>query len=248
MIRALAWRLGLIVVLLGGGVLAAVEGKWGVGLAVHAGVVGFLLAGTLNPGSRLFGKVKRRVDRGIWLTIDDGPDPDTTPGILDLLEKRGARATFFVIGEKAERYPELVRGMLAGGHGVGNHTWSHPQGSFWCAGPWRTWREITRGQGVLEGIAQGGVRYFRAPVGHSNVFVHPVLEACGLELVGWSSRGFDAVEDSSGRILERIRRSAGEGGIVLAHEGTPIAIGVVAGILDLAEEMGWEVVIPGGTR
>jgi len=214
------------------------------GVGVHVVVVGVLLWGTLNPRSGLFGEIQTRSNSdGIWLTFDDGPDPVGTPMILDLLKEEGVKATFFVIGEKAHRHPELIRRIYEEGHEVGNHTWSHPQASFWCAGPWRTRREIVRCQRCIEGILGEVPRVFRAPVGHHNVFVHPVIRENGLKLVGWSSRGFDGVSGDVTDVLGRIKETMEPGGIVLVHEGTLIVAEVTSALIAYARENGWEFIV-----
>lgn len=244
MILAQTWRVLLIVLLLGGGIFAAVTGHFLIGLGMHALIIGFLLAGTLNPSSRLFGPLQTHCHKGIWLTLDDGPHPTDTPAILDLLDQHGAKATFFVIGEKAAQYPELIREIHRRGHQLGNHSWSHPRWSFWSLGPVATCREIRKCQRVIKEITGEAPVVFRAPVGHSNFFVHPVLKREGLRLVGWSSRGFDGGGYALAEVTQRIRETARDGGIVLAHEGTPIAREVVVAILALAKENGWAVTIP----
>jgi peptidoglycan/xylan/chitin deacetylase (PgdA/CDA1 family) len=248
MIAQLAIRMLAIIVLFGGGIAAAFTGHIALGLALHTLVVGFLLAGTLNPSSRLFGPVQTRCESGIWLTIDDGPDPRDTPAILDLLDEHGAKATFFLIGEKAERQPDLVREIVRRGHQIGNHSWSHPQATFWCLGPIRTYREIARCQLALKTITGKAPSLFRAPVGHSNIFVHPVMERLGLRLVGWDSRGFDGVARPLAEVTAAIRNSATNGSIILAHEGSPIAREVIANILALAAENGWDLITPDASQ
>lgn len=244
MIVSLIWRLSLIVTMIGGGFWAMFSGYLILGMTMHGAMVGFLLVGTLGPASKIFGKVRTRGGKGIWLTLDDGPCPETTPEILDLLDKYGAKATFFLIGERVEKYPELVREIHRRGHGIGNHSWSHPRAFFWCLGPIRTWREITRCQSVLKEVTGVAPVWFRAPVGHYNFFVHPVLRREGLGLLSWSSRGFDGGGLSLEEVKHRILETADEGGIILAHEGTSYAADVVAFVLALAREKGWEVVIP----
>lgn len=241
---AQALRVLLISAMYGGGITAFTHGHTVAGISMHLILVGFLLAGTLNPSSRLFGPVRTRIGNGVWLTLDDGPDPLDTPAILDLLDRHGAKATFFVIGKKAEKHPELIREIARRGHQIGNHSYSHPRATFWCLSPRATCREIVKCQRAVESIIGQAPTVFRAPVGHSNFFVHPVLKSEGLELVGWSSRGFDGVAAPLADVLRRIRETAGEGGIILAHEATPIACEVVAGILAMGEENGWDFVIP----
>jgi len=164
--------------------------------------------------------------------------------ILKLLKKHGVKATFFVIGKKADEYPDLIRQIHAEGHQLGNHTWSHPQSTFWCAGPWRTQREIVRCQDSIKNIIGVAPKVFRAPVGHHNFFVHAVLKLCGLRLIGWSSRGFDGVSQNADEVVNRILKSLQPGGIVLAHEDSAIAEEVAEAILSQVHERGWSFVNP----
>jgi peptidoglycan/xylan/chitin deacetylase (PgdA/CDA1 family) len=156
--------------------------------------------------------------REVWLTIDDGPDEMDTPRILDLLDGHGARATFFVVGERAARHPELVSEIVRRGNEVGNHTQTHPVGSFWCASPGRVGMELDQCTAVL---AKAGVRprWFRAPAGIKNLFLGMALGRRGLACVGWSARGYDSVCRDPARVAARILRKIEPGAIVLMHEG-----------------------------
>ena len=147
MIPANIIRLATVLILYIGGIWLMLAGHFWLGTLLHLIVVAPVLYGTLNPHSALFGPIQRRPsDQRLWLTLDDGPDPIDTPVVLDLLRERGVKATFFAIGEKAQQHPELIKRIIAEGHQLGNHTQSHPQGSFWCLGPLRTSREIERCQ------------------------------------------------------------------------------------------------------
>src|SRR5262249_10022005 len=90
------------------------------------------------------------------LTFDDGPDPQWTPRVLDVLAARGARATFFLIGRRAAAAPDIVRAIADAGHEIANHTWSHS--SLWLCSPRRTELEIARGHGVLAELTGVGAR------------------------------------------------------------------------------------------
>lgn len=241
-----SWRCGVIVCLLLLGFFLMGMGFWLAGVVLHLGVMGPLLWGTLSPNARLFGPIQ--TDTGtddLWLTIDDGPDPVDTPALLKLLQKHRVKAIFFVIGDKAERYPELIQQIHDEGHEIGNHSWSHSQAWFWSHGPMRTRREIERCQQCVESITGVAPRVFRAPVGHHNVFVHEVLRRSNLRLVGWSSRGYDAVSTDAEEVTRRICGSMRPGAILLVHESTPIAEEVVEAILVHAEKQGWTFSIPG---
>ena len=188
--------------------------------------------GTLAPGSQIFGPVVRRLNhRGVWLTIDDGPDPATTPSLLDLLDEHHAMATFFVIGDKVRRHPELTREIVRRGHSLGNHSQSHPAASFWCAGPWRTRREILAGNAAIRHATGTTPVWFRAPVGHRNFFTHPVTLAAGLRVVGWSRRGFDGVSTDVSAITARLLDKLADGDVLVIHDATPVATQVLRGVL-----------------
>jgi peptidoglycan/xylan/chitin deacetylase (PgdA/CDA1 family) len=179
--------------------------------------------------------VVRTTDRpDILITIDDGPDPTDTPNLLDLLDRHQAKAIFFMIGEKIRAHPELAREVLRRGHEIGNHTLSHPQASFWGAGPLRTWREIAACQELIEEVTGVRPRWFRAPVGHRNWFTHPVTAALGLRVMAWNRRGYDAVGADVAKVLARIVPGMKAGDIVLLHEATPIAEVVLREVLERA--------------
>lgn len=188
--------------------------------------------GTLMPASEMFGPVAMRArGKGVLLTIDDGPDLHDTPVILDLLDRHAVKAVFFVIGEKVRAHPELARAIVARGHELGNHTLTHPQGSFWAAGPWRTRREIDGCNKAIREVTGVRPRWFRAPVGHRNFFTHPVTAELGLEVVAWSRRGFDTVAGDLGRIVPKLTEGSTDGDILLLHESTPIAAELMAAVL-----------------
>lgn len=228
----IAARTGLLVVahLLAVGIGFLVGWPWA--LLAGALIAACYCKAVLDPSCPWLGPVATRVPDGPLVTIDDGPDPHDTPLLLDLLDLHQRKAVFFLIGTKAAAHPELVREIVRRGHEIGNHTMHHPQASFWCAGPWRTRREIHDCQEVLEGIAGTTPRWFRAPVGHRNFFTHPVAAELGLEVMAWSRRGYDAVETDVRTILSRITQpELSTSDIVLLHESTPVATEVLAGVL-----------------
>jgi peptidoglycan/xylan/chitin deacetylase (PgdA/CDA1 family) len=154
----------------------------------------------------------------VWLTIDDGPSDDTR-AILDALDARGAKATFFVVASRARARPELVREIVRRGHWLGNHSASHPSAWFWALGPRRMAREIADAQAELQALAGVAPRWFRAVVGMANPFVAAPLARLGLARVAWSARGYDAVDGDAARVVARIERDLAPGAIVLLHEG-----------------------------
>lgn len=181
-----------------------------------------LLYATLTPNSQWFGPVMRSFETDkpeVWLTIDDGPSPTHTVAMLDLLDRFEARATFFVIGQRAEQYPHLVTEILARGHEIANHTYTHPSGSFWMAGPQRIGAEIDLCAELLRAAPDRPARFFRAPVGLKNVFVHPELDRRRLALIGWAVRGLDTVRRDPAQVARRIVSITKPGAIIVLHEG-----------------------------
>jgi|SRR5665213_68321 len=183
-----------------------------------------LLYGLLSPSSQLLLRGWTRFEPSgseVCLTIDDGPDEHDTPRLLDLLDRHGARAAFFVIGARAARHPELVAEMLRRGHEVGHHTQTHPAATFWCASPARLRAELDLG---LAALAQGGARprWFRAPVGIKNLFLGKALAKRDLSYVGWSLRTGDGVGRDPERIAARALRLVRPGDILLMHEGESV--------------------------
>lgn len=203
---------------------------------------------TLVPDSRLFSPVLRRLpvaDQRVWLTIDDGPSADTG-AMLDLLDAHAAQATFFVVGERARARPELLREIVRRGHGLGNHSATHPQAWFWALSPRRMRAEIARAQTTVRELAGVAPRWFRAVVGMANPFVSVVLRDEGLARVAWSARGFDAVSANSARVVARIERRLAPGAIVLLHEGAKHGRNVetLGLLLQRMDALGYRSVLP----
>ena len=186
--------------------------------------------------------------REVWLTIDDGPDPEDTPRLLELLAADDAHATFFVIGEIAARHPELIRSITAAGHEVAHHTYTHPLKAFWCASPARVGRELDTG---LEALGRAGVRprRFRPPAGIKNLWLASALRQRGLTCVGWSARGLERWPGDAETVAARATRGVAPGSILLLHEGPriPSAIRVegIRRVLGRLREQGYRCVIPG---
>jgi peptidoglycan/xylan/chitin deacetylase (PgdA/CDA1 family) len=154
--------------------------------------------------------------RRLALTFDDGPDPRHTPRVLDLLEARGVRATFFVVGARAARAGTLAREMAARGHELANHGWSHR--SLWCLGPAATEREVVACHEWLARETGRPPRFFRPPWGMVNQAAFGILARLGTPCVLWSLQpeGLRAV--APGEIARRVVRGAHPGAIVDLHD------------------------------
>jgi peptidoglycan/xylan/chitin deacetylase (PgdA/CDA1 family) len=183
----------------------------------------------------------------VWLTIDDGPDPASTPQVLELLRAREARATFFLVGDRVAQHPDLARRIAAEGHTIGNHTQTHPSANFWCASPARISAEIDRCVAALLLANAPFERFFRPPVGIRSPFLDPQLSARGMRLVLWSARGLEGAGGNLDAALARIARGIRPGAILLAHEAGPRAkerLEFVDRLLEHLASAGYRCVVP----
>jgi peptidoglycan/xylan/chitin deacetylase (PgdA/CDA1 family) len=181
----------------------------------------------------------------IAITIDDGPDPEITPKVLQILARYGARATFFLIGERAQRHPECVRACVAAGHGIENHSFRHAH-SFSLLGPGAMRREIERAQEALTQVSGTRPRFCRAPAGLRNPFLDPLLQRLQLQLASWTRRGFDTVNADADTVLQRLAGDLRAGDILLLHDGhaarnhadTPVILEVLPRLLEIVARQG----------
>jgi peptidoglycan/xylan/chitin deacetylase (PgdA/CDA1 family) len=220
------------------------------GVAILALSHALLLYPTVRPNVQWFGPVIIGFDtdaQEVWLTIDDGPTDDTT-SILDVLDSRGAKATFFVKGTLVRAHEELVREIVSRGHTVANHSDTHPAGKWWCLPPAGLATEIDGCAASLAAVVPGPQRWFRAPVGMKNPGVHPALARRGLRLIGWSVRSFDAVRDEFEKVMHRIQRDTRPGGIIVMHQGREWSARTIAAAVDQLQARGYSFVIPDDAR
>jgi peptidoglycan/xylan/chitin deacetylase (PgdA/CDA1 family) len=199
----------------------------------------------LIPRSTLLGPNITRLpeaaarDGKVAITIDDGPDPEVTPQVLDILDRYQAKATFFCIGKLAEKHPDLCREIARRGHEIENHSMSH-NWYFSLLAPWSIHREIQNAQNVLSKISGQTPRFFRATAGLRNPGLEPVLAHCGLLLCSWSKRGFDTQVGDADAVFKSLVRDLKGGDILLLHDGsaartpqgTPVILDVLPRLLD----------------
>ncbi len=185
----------------------------------------FVLACMVAPFLPGFGFFLPVISRGkkeggsVALTFDDGPDPEISPRLMELLRCHGAPATFFVTGAKAERYPELIRGILSHGHTIGNHSYHHdPLLMLRSRATLR--KEIALAQDVL---AAYGIRplIFRPPVGITNPKLPGVLKELGMDCVNFGCRAFDRGNRRIESLAKIVLRKVRPGDIILLHDVMP---------------------------
>jgi peptidoglycan/xylan/chitin deacetylase (PgdA/CDA1 family) len=157
----------------------------------------------------------------VALTFDDGPDPEFTPRILEILRAKRVPATFFVIGLRARLRPDIVAQIDAAGHIVGNHTDTH--GLMFHFHLWPAIRRELDACNQAIGAAIGKEpMLFRSPQGFKNPALGDVVREMGLSAVGWQVRGFDAIETDADKIVRRIASRVRPGGVVQMHDGSNV--------------------------
>lgn len=153
----------------------------------------------------------------VYLTFDDGPDPEWTPRVLNVLDKEGAKATFFAIGQQAQQSPDLVRRIHDAGHVVGNHTVSHRHPWFMSQQTARA--QVRDGANAISDVLGIEPRFYRPPHGRERACMNDEAHRCGEQVVLWNVSAIDwgllGVADSIEKRLDTVKG----GDIVLMHDG-----------------------------
>jgi peptidoglycan/xylan/chitin deacetylase (PgdA/CDA1 family) len=193
-------------------------------------VIGFLLAigglgslGIYFPWLEMYGRVVCRAPRGtglMALTFDDGPHPLTTRQVLSVLAPSRHRATFFVLGEKAERHPDVIREIRDAGHTLAIHGYVHDRLHPY-RGAKRIAGELIHALDVVEQISGLRPTWFRPPVGQTSPTSVIAVRRAGLKLMGWSGRGYDGVASRSPeRVLKSALKVVADGAVLVLHDAS----------------------------
>ena len=180
----------------------------------------------------------------ICLTFDDGPDPEVTPQVLDMLEQYGVHATFFCIADRSREHADLCRELAHRGHGVENHSRRHLP-TFALLGMGGIRAEIAAAQATIISAAGTRPRFFRPPAGVRSPLLDKVLHELGLRLVNWTRRGFDTRYQPE-RVTAKLVGGLAAGDILLLHDGSsartpagsPVVLEVLPRVLDAAAAAG----------
>jgi peptidoglycan/xylan/chitin deacetylase (PgdA/CDA1 family) len=228
---------------------AALRGEPGLAVIVALSLSWFALAttGVIFPWLQMYAPVVSRGPAGsarVALTFDDGPHPVTTRRVLEALAATRHRATFFVLGEKVRRHPDVVREIHAGGHTLALHGDSHDRLHSFRT-PWFVRDEILRAEAAVEAATGARPRFFRPPLGHTSFMSVRGVRDAGVTLVGWSSRGFDGMRGRSPEaVVERVGRTLVDGAIVMLHDAAehddfePASVRALPTLVALLDERG----------
>ena len=255
MVRGVPWARFLFVAAIAGIAIVVIDsaaGRGAPGWLIAA--AGFALvvsvgAGVFLQGSGLFARpiLAARGDAAngrVALTFDDGPDPVHTRAVLDLLERGGHRATFFVIGARAEKTPELLDELVRRGHRLANHSFAHSHATPFFSVE-RLVEDLTRAQALITRAGAPAPRWFRAPIGILSPRVAQAARRMGLELVGWTASARDGVARTTvDAAVARLLPALAPGAILVLHDGAersgraPIAPAVLARLLAALDARG----------
>ena len=188
--------------------------------AVGLAVIGGAVHGAFHRNSPMFGSVLGELTGSrnrVSLTFDDGPNPEATPRILDALAAQNVKATFFILGAHAERWPDLVRRVAMEGHQIGNHGYFHRKLHF--KSPSYVKRDMTLGKKAIERASGVTPRFFRAPHGFRSPWVNAIAHSLGERTIGWSLGVWDSDQPGVDAIVNRTLEGAKAGSIILLHDG-----------------------------
>jgi peptidoglycan/xylan/chitin deacetylase (PgdA/CDA1 family) len=160
---------------------------------------------------------------GITLTFDDGPHPDITPKILEVLSKENVKAAFFLIGKNAERYSSLVNEILQQGHTIANHSYCH-QNAIGFFSESKLKEDFEKCNRIIKNISGKQPAFFRPPFGVTNPRYANVIKKLNLNSIGWSIRSMDTKATSKELLLKKITSSLTNGSIVLLHDTQQVTL------------------------
>ncbi|MBC7996635.1 MAG: polysaccharide deacetylase family protein [Leptolyngbya sp.] len=174
-------------------------------------------------------------DRNIYLTFDDGPNPATTPGLMELFEEEGVKATFFVIGNQVEKHEDLLKLVSDSGHSIGNHTYSHP---FLPALSQRKMEvEILSTNQRIKDITGRAPKLFRPPFGIADAKAQRLLKEQNMDIVYWSAFSEDWRKIGVESVVSRLAKHAMPGAIMILHELEPTGKQTIAAARTLIQQL-----------
>ncbi|KQB38817.1 polysaccharide deacetylase family protein [Flavobacterium aquidurense] len=179
-------------------------------------------------------------EKKIALTFDDGPS-EFTVEVLELLKKYNAKATFFCIGKNIEAYPEILKQIIADGHLVGNHSYSHSK-FFDFYNALQIKEEIEKTDELLEKFTSKKINFFRPPYGVTTPSIRRALKRTGHKVIGWNIRSLDGGTKNQKLIFNRIIKRISPGGIVLLHDTASHSVLVLEQFLQFLQQNNYKVI------
>ncbi len=171
----------------------------------------------------------------ISITFDDGPNPEFTPEVLELLKSYSQHASFFLIGEQAEANKELVKQIISEGHSIGNHSFSHVK-NFGFFSSAKIIEELNKTNAVIQKITGKTPKLFRPPFGVTNPNIKKALKQTHHLSIGWSKRSYDTTNISEEKIFQNITKNLKKGDIILLHDSSAKTVRVLEQLLQYLQE------------
>jgi len=168
----------------------------------------------------------KTTEKVVAITFDDGPDPEFSPLILDILRKHQIKATFFLIGKNIPGNEEIVKTMEKEGHIIGNHSYTHCNfWDFWP--PARIYMDLLKNQSLIQSLTGKKVMYFRPPFGVINPMVSKAIRMTSSHVICWNIRSLDTLTQNRDALLKRITRNLKGGDIILLHDNREMTAGIL---------------------
>lgn len=215
------------------------------------GYLALLTLGVILPRWQMFADVVEGAEPGrnvVALTFDDGPNEDSTRRVLEILARHRAKATFFVIGRKAEQAPDVIREIVDAGHELGIHGYAHSRLTAFRSEKFID-TDLQRADRVLSSYVDGKIQWFRPPVGHVTLRIGQLAKKHQLKIVCWTVRALDGLPGvDPNKVAKRVCRNLDDGGIVALHDahehkhGTPAGVLALEEILEYIRSRGWRAV------
>ncbi len=177
------------------------------------------------------------------LTFDDGPHPDITPKVLDLLKSHNIKAGFFLIGNKAEKEQALVKRIFSEGHLIGNHSYAHPM-NFDFLSTKKVLADLEKNEALIEDIIDQKVKLFRPPFGVSNPNIGRAARLLDYSVVGWSIRSLDTMAKKPEKTIKRVIGRLKPGRVILFHDDREHIIPILKEVIEKSMAEGYEFVSP----
>lgn len=196
---------------------------------------------TPAPRKLSYNSVEGVPGKFLSITFDDGPHATLTPKLLDMLKERGIKATFFLVGKNVAEYPAIVKRMVAEGHEVANHSWSHPSLTKLGADGLRS--QIEKTNAAIEAAAGVKPTLIRPPYGATSARLNKLFaDDYGMTVAMWSVDPLDWKYRNAARVTEKILAGAAPGAVILVHDIHPSTVAAMPATLDGLKARGYEFV------
>jgi len=179
---------------------------------------------------------------GVVFTFDDGPNPEFTPQILDVLSKFNVKATFFVIGKEAEKYSDLLKRIESEGHIVGNHSYSHSNFMPFFSAK-KLQKDFEKSRNIIDGIIGKKPNYIRPPFGATSPRYTKMLRRVNFVSIGWSFRSYDTTEKDADSLVSKTLTAIEKDNkaILLFHDTMEVTVKALPKILEKLKSNGIEI-------